>query len=133
VGALAGNIVPETAEPGSCCGSHVARPGREKKGRGGGGGSVGGADRWAGPGVGPSCKREGERMACGPGCNSKKFKIIQICSNLVRIKTSLSELKNFKIKYGFGGFEEMNYFLHRNFIRFKMNFELKIWEVKVYF
>jgi hypothetical protein len=62
---------PETAEPGSCCGSHVARPGREKKG--GGGGSVGGADRWVGPSVGPSCKREGERMASGPGCNSNKI------------------------------------------------------------
>jgi hypothetical protein len=28
---------------------------------------------WAGPGVGPSCKREGERMASGPGCNSNKI------------------------------------------------------------
>jgi hypothetical protein len=52
---------------------------------------------------------------------------------LVRIKTSLSKLENFEIKYKFRGFEGMNNFLHRNFIRFQMNFELKIWEVKVYF
>jgi hypothetical protein len=32
------------------------------------------AGGWAGPGVGPSCKREGERMASGPDCNSNKIR-----------------------------------------------------------
>jgi hypothetical protein len=45
----------------------------------------------------------------------------------------LPELKNFEIKYGCEAFEEINHFLHSNFFRFKMDFELKSWEAKVYF
>jgi hypothetical protein len=42
------------------------------------------------------------------------------------LKKDLLELEIFEIKYGFGGFEEMNNFLHRNIFRFEMYFELKI-------
>jgi hypothetical protein len=89
------------------------------------------AGRWARSGVGPSCKREGERMASRPGCNSNK---IQNTSNSFQLglnQHQSSEFKIFEIKYRFGGFEGMNNFLHGNLIRFEMNFELKFWEVKV--
>jgi hypothetical protein len=33
-------------------------------------------------------------------------------------------LLNFKIKYGFEGCDERNNYPYRNFLRFKMNFEL---------
>jgi hypothetical protein len=38
----------------------------------------------------------------------------------------LPELKKFETKYGCEGFEEWNNFLHRNFFRSEMDFELKI-------
>jgi hypothetical protein len=80
---------------------------------------------------GPAVRGRGREWQVGPAAIQIKFEIIQIRFNLVCINTSLPELKNFEIKYGFGGFEEMNNFLHRNLIRFEMNFELKIWEIKV--
>jgi hypothetical protein len=58
---------------------------------------------------------------------------IQILSKFDRSKKDLSELENFKIKYGCEGFEERNNVLHMNFFIFEMEFELKIWEFKVYF
>jgi hypothetical protein len=42
-------------------------------------------------------------------------------------------LKQIEIKYGCEGFEERNNFLHKIFFISKIDFELKIWEVKVYF
>jgi hypothetical protein len=45
----------------------------------------------------------------------------------------LPELKKFETKYGYEGFEEWNYFLHRNFFRCEMDFELKIWESRAIF
>jgi hypothetical protein len=42
-------------------------------------------------------------------------------------------LDKFKIKYGYEGFEDRNNFLHMNFSRFKMDFELKIWESRSVF
>jgi hypothetical protein len=58
------------------------------------------------------------------------FKFIQ---TLTAPKKVFFRLKKFEIKYGCEGFEESNNFLKMNFFRFKMSFELKIWEVKVYF
>jgi hypothetical protein len=46
--------------------AHEGAMGRERRERAGG--LAGGPAH----GVGPSCKREGERMASGPGCNSNK-------------------------------------------------------------
>jgi hypothetical protein len=43
---------------------------------------------------------------------------------LLWLKKDLSDLENFEIKYYFEGFEEENNFLHRNFYRFEMDFEL---------
>jgi hypothetical protein len=37
------------------------------------------------------------------------------------------------MKYGAIGFKNMNNFYHLSFSRFVMEFELKIWEFKVYF
>jgi hypothetical protein len=37
-------------------------------------------------------------------------------------------VENFEIKYGFEGFNERNNFLHRNFFRFEVDFELKFRE-----
>jgi hypothetical protein len=66
--------------------------------------------------------------------SSKNFKPIQIQNKLVQIvlvpKRTFPSSKNFK-KYNRGGFEEGNNFIHRNCFRFKIYFELKIWEVKV--
>jgi hypothetical protein len=59
------------------------------------------------------------------------LEIIQIRSNLVRINISLPEIKNFEIKYGFEGFDEVNNFIHRNFSRFEMDFKIKFRESKV--
>jgi hypothetical protein len=76
---------------------------------------------------------------CGNGLNLIQFQIqtdsnqVQIVSNFDRSKNGLPELQKFGIKYGCEGLEESNKFVHRNFIRLKINFELKIWEVKVYF
>jgi hypothetical protein len=42
-------------------------------------------------------------------------------------------LDKFKIKYGYERFEDRNNFLHRNFSRFEMDFELKIWESRSVF
>jgi hypothetical protein len=44
------------------------------------------------------------------------------------LKNDHPELEKFEEKYGFKGFEEGNNFLHRNFIRFGMDFKLKIRE-----
>jgi hypothetical protein len=52
---------------------------------------------------------------------------------LIHSKKGIPKLENFKIKYGFEGFEERNNFIHRNFFRFKIYFELKFLEFKVYF
>jgi hypothetical protein len=41
--------------------------------------------------------------------------------------------KKFEIKYGCEWFEEGNNFLHRNFFRFKMDFELKFEESRSIF
>jgi hypothetical protein len=38
-------------------------------------------------------------------------------------------LGKIEIKYGFEGFEEMNNFLHRNSLRFALDFKLKFGEV----
>jgi hypothetical protein len=61
----------------------------------------------------------------------------KLYSNLFKLlplqKKDLLGLENFKIKYGCEGFDERNNYLHRNFFRFEMSFELKFGEVKVYF
>jgi hypothetical protein len=49
-------------------------------------------------------------------------------SNFHRSKQDLAELKHFEIKYGFEGFYERAIFPYRNFLRFEMDVELKIWE-----
>jgi hypothetical protein len=49
------------------------------------------------------------------------------------IQKGPSQDRFFLIKYFCEGFGERNNFLHRNFFRFEMYFELKIWEVKVCF
>jgi hypothetical protein len=52
----------------------------------------------------------------------------QTLSNFIRSKKDLPELKKFKIKYNFYGFDESNNFHYINFLRFEMKFELKIRE-----
>jgi hypothetical protein len=85
-------------------------------------------------GWGPSIsetRREGERMASGPGCDSIKFKIIQICPNLIQTKTGALLLQIFLIKYGWKIFEGRNNFYYSNFSRFEMEFELKFRETSM--
>jgi hypothetical protein len=57
--------------------------------------------------------------------------LFQIISNLNHSKKGLPKLEKFEIKYGFEGFKERNNFIHRNSFRFKIYFELKIWEFKI--
>jgi hypothetical protein len=44
------------------------------------------------------------------------------------LKLDHTGIKKFEIKYGFEGFGERNNFLHMNFSRFEMDFELKFRE-----
>jgi hypothetical protein len=48
--------------------------------------------------------------------------------NFIQSKDDLNVLKKFQIKYGIQGFEERNKYLHRNFFRFELDFELKFRE-----
>jgi hypothetical protein len=41
-------------------------------------------------------------------------------------------LENFEVKYGFEGFDERNKFLHRNFFKFEVDFEWKLWEASMF-
>jgi hypothetical protein len=66
----------------------------------------------------------------GPAAIQIKLEIIQIYFNLVRIKISLSELKNFEIKYGCELFDKRNNFPYNNLLRFRMDFELKIGKLR---
>jgi hypothetical protein len=59
--------------------------------------------------------------------------LFQIILNLLHSKKGLIKLKFFEIKYGFEDFAEINNFLHRNFFKFEMGFELKFGEVEVCF
>jgi hypothetical protein len=59
--------------------------------------------------------------------------LFQIILNLLLSKKGLIKLKIFKIKYGFEGFAERKNFLHSNFFKFEMGFELKFEEVEVCF
>jgi hypothetical protein len=47
---------------------------------------------------------------------------------LIQSKYGLPELKKFQIKYSFEVFEIRNNFPYRNFLIFKMDFELKFME-----
>jgi hypothetical protein len=47
------------------------------------------------------------------------------------IQTGPSHTQKIVIKYGCEGFAEINNFLHGKFFRFELDFELKIWELKV--
>jgi hypothetical protein len=50
---------------------------------------------------------------------------MQILSNFDQSKKDLLELKKFKLKYGFEGFDKRNNFSYRNFISNSMDFELE--------
>jgi DNA modification methylase len=60
------------------------------------------------------------------------FQYFQIVLIFKWAKRCLRLLKKIETKYGYDGFKERNNFLHRNFFIFRIDFELKIWEVKVY-
>jgi hypothetical protein len=56
---------------------------------------------------------------------SNQFKLIQTFqnrSNFDRSKKYLLGLKNFKIKYGFEDFKEINNFIHRSYFKFEVDF-----------
>jgi hypothetical protein len=57
--------------------------------------------------------------------------IIKFFQALTDQKNDFPELKNFEIKYGHEGLQERDSFLHRNFFRFKMKFELKFQESSI--
>jgi hypothetical protein len=52
---------------------------------------------------------------------------------LIHSKKDLPKLKKFEIKYGFEGFEERNNFLQWNIFKLEKDFELKFWEIKVFY
>jgi hypothetical protein len=73
------------------------------------------------------------RGAVGFKSNSKSiqiqwFKMIQIFPNYDRSERYFPFLGKIKIKYGFEDLKEMNNFLHRNVLRFRMDLELKFRE-----
>jgi hypothetical protein len=96
------------------------------------GGTGSGWDPLAGRGgrgcrVGPAAERE-EPTDRRAWPRKSKFKTD---SNLTISKTGLPGIEKSKIKYVCEVLKEGNNFLHRNFLRFEIYFELKIWEVKV--
>ncbi len=62
------------------------------------------------------------------GFNSNLKLIFQIYSNLIRFKQDLPELRKFEIKYEWKVFNIRNNFPYKEFLRFKMDFELKFRE-----
>jgi hypothetical protein len=52
---------------------------------------------------------------------------------LIHSKKGLPELKKVEMKYDFEGFAQRGNFLHRNFFRFEMSFELKFGESRSIF
>jgi hypothetical protein len=81
--------------------------------------------------VGPAATMPGFKPT--ESINSNTLKFISNNFKLDLIQKDLPKLKNFEVKYGGEGFGERNSFLHRKVFRFKMNFELQIWEVNVCF
>jgi hypothetical protein len=77
--------------------------------------------------------RSSDGLKFDSNSNSNGFKQIQTVSKFDRPKRDLPKIKKIEIKYSCEGFEERNIFLHRNFFKFEINFELKFWEAKVYF
>jgi hypothetical protein len=49
-------------------------------------------------------------------------------SNFIRSKLDFPGLEKFEMKYGFEGFDVWNNFPYRNFLKFKLDFELKFRE-----
>jgi hypothetical protein len=141
-----GQRQPEDDGTGSCTGE--AGEEREGRERGGGGWLVGQLTEWASSrekrrakslrvdrpgGEGPAGKeREGEGAAAmrGPwGLNYKMNFDINFKSVPTWFESKpVFPTQKIKIKYGCEGFEERNNFLHSNFFRFEMDFELKFRE-----
>jgi hypothetical protein len=59
---------------------------------------------------------------------SNEFKSNSNLFKFASIQKGSSVARKFKIKYGFEGFDERNNFAYRNFLGFKMDFELKFKE-----
>jgi hypothetical protein len=81
------------------------------------------ADRWA---RGHNDGRWGSN-----GLNHSRIQIVQKQSNISKfgpIRKVLFVLGKIEIKYGFEDIEEINNFLHRNFLRFGTDLELKFRE-----
>jgi hypothetical protein len=100
------------------------------------------ASRWAGPwgGVQLTVGREGMTGGHGPGKEKKEKEnrfnsnlklVFQIYSNLIRSKKDIPELRKFEINYGWKVFETRRNFSYRNFLKFKMDFELKVMEISM--
>jgi hypothetical protein len=60
--------------------------------------------------------------------SSNGLKHFQTVSNFGRLEKYFPLLGKIEIKYGFEALEEGNNFLYRNFIRFRMDLELKFRE-----
>jgi hypothetical protein len=58
---------------------------------------------------------------------------IRVISNCDPSKKDLPEIEKLEIKYGCEDLEERDNFIHSNFLRFKIGFELKFAEFKVCF
>jgi hypothetical protein len=128
-GGLAASTDPKPTEMGGA--SHV-----------GAGEGEGKAGQWASPhgGVQLAVGREG--MTGGPrprkekkkkenGFNSNLKLIFQIYSNLIQSKQDIPELRKFEINYGGKVFEIRRNVSYRNFLKFEMDFELKIMETSM--
>jgi hypothetical protein len=81
--------------------------------------------------VGDATRRQGEKRAGPDSRESGIFYLVKRISkgsDLIRLKDGLSELKNFKIKYGCEGIKIRNNFPYWNFSKFGIEFELKFRE-----
>jgi hypothetical protein len=87
------------------------------------GGGKGGYDRWA--------QAEKRKEKKENGFNSNLKLIFQIYSNLIQSKQDIPELRKFEINYGGKVFEIRRNVSYRNFLKFEMDFELKIMETSM--
>jgi hypothetical protein len=78
----------------------------------------------------------GRNAVAGSTCLKQKselkwFKTISKLCKLWLIRKVLSLACKMEIKYGFEALEEGNHFLYRNFLRFRMDLELKFEEASM--
>jgi hypothetical protein len=70
-------------------------------------------------------------MASESSCDLIKFKIFQNRPNSIQTKTNPPVTQKIELNYGWRAFEVRNKFPYKSFLRFKIDFELKLREISM--